>query len=76
MGRIFLREVSSSQFEEASANSDISSTSAAVEGVDSYIELPYFSKYLLMAAYMASYNPAKTDKRYFSKVSPLPPALL
>ena len=33
-----------------------------------HVELPYYSKYLLLAAYFASYNPAKTDKRFFSKV--------
>lgn len=33
----------------------------------SHIELPFYSKYLLLAAYMASYNPARTDKRFFSK---------
>ena len=35
------------------------------------VELPYFSKYLLIAAYLASYNPAKSDKRFFVKVSAL-----
>lgn len=34
----------------------------------SVLELPYFSKYLLIAAYLASYNPSKTDKKFFSKV--------
>ena len=29
------------------------------------VELPFFSKYLLLAAYLASYNPISTDKRYF-----------
>ena len=29
------------------------------------VELPFFSKYLLLAAYLASYNPQSTDKRYF-----------
>uniref|UniRef100_A0A3P9QEQ5 Origin recognition complex subunit 5 n=1 Tax=Poecilia reticulata TaxID=8081 RepID=A0A3P9QEQ5_POERE len=30
-------------------------------------ELPYYSKFLLIAAYLASYNPARTDKRFFVK---------
>jgi len=34
----------------------------------SYVELPVYSKYLVIAAYIASYNPAKSDKRFFSKV--------
>lgn len=32
-------------------------------------ELPYYSKYLLIAAYLASYNPEKSDKRIFLKGS-------
>lgn len=31
-------------------------------------ELPIHSKFLLIAAYLASYNPAKTDQRFFAKV--------
>ena len=31
------------------------------------IDLPYFSKHLLIASYLASFNPPKTDKRYFLK---------
>lgn len=30
-------------------------------------ELPYYAKYLLIAAYLASYNPAKEDRRLFMK---------
>ncbi|KAK1822070.1 hypothetical protein LTR12_003416 [Friedmanniomyces endolithicus] len=30
-------------------------------------ELPYYAKYLLLAAYLASFNPAKTDALYFMK---------
>jgi len=29
------------------------------------VELPFFSKYLLLAAYLSSYNPQSTDKRFF-----------
>ena len=32
------------------------------------LELPHHSKFLLMAAYLASYNPARTDTRFFAKV--------
>ena len=35
--------------------------------VRSHIELPFYTKYLLIAAYLASYNPAHTDKRFFAK---------
>ena len=36
-------------------------------GSRSHVELPFYSKYLLLAAYLASYNPAKTDRRFFTK---------
>ena len=36
-----------------------------------HVELPYYSKFLLIAAYLASFNPARTDKRFFLKVSVL-----
>lgn len=32
-------------------------------------DLPTSSKYLLIASFLASYNPTKTDRRIFSKVS-------
>ena len=31
------------------------------------VELPFFTKFLLIAAYIASYNPVKSDKRFFMK---------
>ena len=31
-------------------------------------QLPYVVKFLLIAAYLASYNPPKSDQRFFSKV--------
>ena len=31
------------------------------------IELPFYSKFLIIAAFLASYNPAKSDKRFFVK---------
>lgn len=33
-----------------------------------HVELPYYSKFILIAAYLASYNPSRTDKRFFLKV--------
>ena len=32
------------------------------------LELPRCTKYLLISGYLASYNPATTDTKYFSKV--------
>ena len=31
------------------------------------VELPFLSKFLLLASYLASYNPASTDKRFFMR---------
>ncbi|XP_040577139.1 LOW QUALITY PROTEIN: origin recognition complex subunit 5 [Lepeophtheirus salmonis] len=31
------------------------------------VELPFFSKFLLIAAYLSSHNPSKSDKRFFVK---------
>lgn len=54
---VYLREVSSAQWE----------TSAKVEKVK--VDLPFYAKYLLLAAYFSSYNPANTDRRFFTKKS-------
>lgn len=40
---------------------------AATAPISRACELPFYSKYLLIAAFLASYNPAKTDKRFFVK---------
>ncbi|KAF5292276.1 hypothetical protein FQR65_LT11239 [Abscondita terminalis] len=40
---------------------------ASKEAVVQSLELPLYGKYLLIAAYLASYNPAKEDKRLFMK---------
>lgn len=32
-----------------------------------HVELPFHSKFLLIASYLASYNPVKSDKRFFVK---------
>jgi origin recognition complex subunit 5 len=34
-------------------------------------ELPYYSKFLLVSAFLASYNPTTTDARIFSRDSGL-----
>lgn len=31
------------------------------------VELPFFSKFLLLAAFLASYNPVSTDKKFFMR---------
>ncbi|KAF9975244.1 Origin recognition complex subunit 5 [Actinomortierella ambigua] len=41
---------------------------AAVD-VQGHFNLPYYTKFLLFAAFLASYNPPRLDMRYFAKVS-------
>lgn len=67
---VYLREVSSSQWEKIQQE-NIAGQEVSVPSLHyrSYLELPFYSKYLLIAAYLASYNPAKTDRRFFSKRS-------
>lgn len=42
---------------------------AAASSSRSPLELPVYTKYLLIASYLASYNPAKSDKKFFMKVT-------
>ncbi|XP_061108243.1 origin recognition complex subunit 5 isoform X1 [Conger conger] len=67
MQTVYLRDVCSVQWEEAQSEerevADLKGFS-----VHDHVELPYYSKYLLIAAYLASYNPARTDRRFFLKV--------
>jgi origin recognition complex subunit 5 len=62
---IYLR-VSTDDFDQQyKASSDIESVTKLALS----FELPCYSKYLLIAAYLASYNPAKEDKRLFVKAA-------
>nr|XP_057933053.1 origin recognition complex subunit 5 [Doryrhamphus excisus] len=65
MQTVYLREVSSLQWEEMQLETE----AGPVRGLSAHthVELPYYSKFLLIAAYLASYNPARTDKRFFVK---------
>ncbi|XP_001624329.2 origin recognition complex subunit 5 [Nematostella vectensis] len=72
LNTVYLREVSSEQWEAMltqEAQTD-SGGSSLIVPQRSHIELPFYSKYLLVAAYIASYNPPRTDKRFFSKKAP------
>lgn len=44
-----------------------SSTVSATKAEVQKLELPHYTKYLLIAAYLASHNDAKIDKRLFVK---------
>ncbi|KAF0029957.1 hypothetical protein F2P81_019062 [Scophthalmus maximus] len=69
MQTVYLREVSSLQWEQMQQMEE--KETGVVRGLSAHthIELPYYSKFLLIAAYLASYNPARTDKRFFLKTS-------
>lgn len=68
---VYLREISSSQWEKMQQQESETGQAVSVQGLASkaQVELPYYSKYLLIAAYLASYNPVKSDKRFFVKLS-------
>ena len=76
LSRVHLREVTSKQLlsleQEQSAKEDsimsLSTIGPAISNSSRLnIELPFYSKFLLIAAFLASYNPAKSDKRFFVK---------
>ncbi|KAG9280482.1 origin recognition complex subunit 5 [Astyanax mexicanus] len=66
MQTVYLREVSSVQWEQQQMEEK---EATALRGLSAHahVELPYYSKFLLIAAYLASYNPARTDRRFFLK---------
>ncbi|XP_077015349.1 origin recognition complex subunit 5 isoform X3 [Tamandua tetradactyla] len=66
MQTVYLREISSSQWEKIQKDD---TDPGQLKGLSAYthVELPYYSKFILIAAYLASYNPARTDKRFFLK---------
>uniref|UniRef100_A0A665VQT3 Origin recognition complex subunit 5 n=1 Tax=Echeneis naucrates TaxID=173247 RepID=A0A665VQT3_ECHNA len=72
MQTVYLREVSSHQWEqmqqmEKEADNCLFFPLPKGLSAHTHVELPYYSKFLLIAAYLASYNPARTDKRFFLK---------
>lgn len=66
MQTVYIREVSSLQWENMQLMEE-ESTPLRGLSAHTHVELPYYSKFLLIAAYLASYNPARTDKRFFVK---------
>ncbi|KAI9483768.1 MAG: origin recognition complex [Benjaminiella poitrasii] len=59
--RLYLREISSAEWTN---NDDKQKRSVSVA-----VELPYYTRFLLIAAYLASYNPPRFDIRYFAKTT-------
>ena len=81
LSTVHLREVASKQLlcleqaEQAEQAGRVGETAApalapgpAINNVSRItVELPFYSKFLLISAFLASYNPAKSDKRFFVK---------
>ena len=79
LSTVHLREVASQQMlaldqekssieEFSNSIQSLSSIGPTISNVNRItIELPFYSKFLLIAAFLASYNPAKSDKRFFVK---------
>ncbi|ELT87755.1 hypothetical protein CAPTEDRAFT_162477 [Capitella teleta] len=64
---VYLHEISSSQWERMQAEKSEEKAPPSALSSRVSMELPYYSKFLLIAAYLASYNPSKSDRRFFSK---------
>ncbi|KAJ2762933.1 hypothetical protein IWQ56_004945, partial [Coemansia nantahalensis] len=72
--RLYLREISSSEWlkHSAPASAETAPEDVALaihkisDGGDA-LDLPYYTKFLLVAAFLASYNPARLDAQYFSR---------
>lgn len=69
MSSVYLREVSSAQYERMQQLTETAPTDQShfKSALTNKMELPYYTKFLLIAAYLASYNPARTDRRFFMK---------
>lgn len=53
----------------ASSSSAVTATTSADLTKLAHHDLPYYSKFLLLASYLASYNPSRLDVHFFTKAS-------
>jgi len=73
LSTVYMRDVSSGKWSEIilECEEKPDGGSSLIKGAElvnpADLDLSWFSKYLLIAAYLASYNPAKSDKRFFVK---------
>ncbi|KAI8071556.1 origin recognition complex subunit 5 C-terminus-domain-containing protein [Gongronella butleri] len=74
--KLYLREISSAEWtKETERLEKVDSENKRVGAFLAYtratgkgeFDLPHYTKFLLVAAYLASYNPVKYDRRYFSR---------
>lgn len=63
---LYCRRVWESQLNNEESDGELKPVKLKTQG--QLIELPFYSKFLLIAAYLASYNPSQTDRRFFVKV--------
>ncbi|KAF9408711.1 Origin recognition complex subunit 5, partial [Podila epigama] len=78
MDKLYLREISSTEWSDRTLLSASKSDGGAPGSerammtavqVQNILDLPYYTKFILIASFLASYNPPKLDMRYFAKVS-------
>jgi len=69
LDKLYLREISHAEWdsmkEKIQTEQEVIESVVAVSEQD--FEFPYYTKFLLLAAYISSYNPARLDLRYFTK---------
>ncbi|KAJ2961192.1 hypothetical protein NQZ79_g3495 [Umbelopsis isabellina] len=74
--KLYLREISSSEWAKRTSemaqgdialDTDASVVTAIRTNSRGDFDLPYYTKFLLIASYLASYNPPRFDVRYFAK---------
>ncbi|KAJ1744193.1 hypothetical protein LPJ68_000253 [Coemansia sp. RSA 1086] len=72
--RLYLREISTSEWQKYStevttetAPEDVTQSIYQMAESGDGLDLPYYTKFLLIAAFLASYNPSRLDAQYFSR---------
>lgn len=72
--KLYLREISSAEWSRETKDLDTAEDTTLGSFLSSKVgraefELPFYTRFLLIAAYLASYNPPRFDVRYFAKAS-------
>ncbi|KAJ2743179.1 hypothetical protein GGI20_003943 [Coemansia sp. BCRC 34301] len=72
--RLYLREISTSEWQKYSAVAsaknnpeDVASSIYHMAESSDGMDLPHYTKFLLISAYLASYNPSRLDVQYFAR---------
>lgn len=68
LSKLYLRETSTAEWNAQHDRETDGDASAAQGPVSARLELPFHAKHVLLAAYMASHNPARTDQQFFARV--------